>query len=308
MEKENIVQVGDVSKSFRKVRALKEMSLTVERGGIFSLLGPNGAGKTTLMKILLGLVGHDSGSVRLQGLPVTSPRSREGVRYLPENITFHSWASPAVLFRQMERVRGEATMDMFMTRCRELECVDLMKRPAGKMSRGQRQRVALSLVTCGDPLLVLLDEPSSGLDPGGRILVRNLIGRLASGGTTVLINSHLLGEVERVCDTAAFISRGRLVALGDLDSLSRHTGLVRVETVRPEIMADALKGRGFPARVEEKGVTVDLDEGADFRAMAENVLETGIEFTGINRKRESLEDVFLRIMGDEAMEEGTDVP
>lgn len=308
MEKENIVQVREVSKSFRKIRALREMSLSLERGGIFSLLGPNGAGKTTLMKILLGLVGCDSGSVRLQGLPVTSPRSREGVRYLPENITFHSWASPRVLFRQMERVRGEATMDMFMSRCRELECFDLMKRPVGKMSRGQRQRVALSLVTCGDPVLVLLDEPSSGLDPGGRILVRNLIGRLASGGTTVLINSHLLGEVERVCDTAAFISRGRLVARGDLDSLSRHTGLVRVETGKPDSMADALTGSGFSARVEEKGVTVDLDEGADFRVMVENVLKTGIEFTGINRKRESLEDVFLRIMGDEAMEEDIDVP
>lgn len=307
MGKEEIVTVEGVSKTFRKVRALEEFSMEVERGEAFSLLGPNGAGKTTLMKILLGLVGHDDGRVRMQGLPVTSPLSRKGVRYLPENITFPSWASPRILFRQMERIRREVSLEEFLSRCRELECIDLLKRPVGKMSRGQRQRVALSLVTCGDPSLVLLDEPSSGLDPGGRILVRNLIKNLSSKGTTVLINSHLLGEVERVCDTAAFISRGRLVARGDLDSLSRHTGLVWVETGEADRMVPALESAGYQCRREEKGVTVDLDESGDFGGLVARVLDTRIPFTGVNRKRESLEDVFLRIMGDEAMEADTDV-
>jgi ABC-2 type transport system ATP-binding protein len=305
--KEEIVTVEGVSKSFRKVRALEEFSMEVEQGGTFSLLGPNGAGKTTLMKILLGLVGHDGGRVRMQGLPVTSPLSRKAVRYLPENITFPSWASPRILFRQMERIRREVSLEEFLTRCRELECIDLLKRPVGKMSRGQRQRVALSLVTCGCPSLVLLDEPSSGLDPGGRILVRNLIKSLSSKGTTILINSHLLGEVERVCDTAAFISRGRLVARGDLDSLSRHTGMVRIETLEAERMVSALQDAGYQCRREEKGVTVDLDESGDFSGLVSTVLDTRIPFTGVNRKRESLEDVFLRIMGDEAMESDTDV-
>jgi ABC-2 type transport system ATP-binding protein len=308
VEKEEIINVCEVSKSFRRVLALKDLSISVERRGTFSLLGPNGAGKTTLMKILLGLVGHDAGKVRMQGLPVTSPLSRKGVRYLPENITFPSWASPKVLFRQMERVRREVSAEQFQNRCSELECLELMKRPVGKMSRGQRQRVALSLVTCGDPELVLLDEPSSGLDPGGRILVRNLIRNLSSGGTTILINSHLLGEVERVCDTAAFISRGKLVAQGDLDSLSRHTGLVWVETVHPESMAVAIGEKGYECRSEPRGVTVDLDEGMDFGRLVGRVLDTGIEFTGISRKRESLEDIFLRIMGDEAMEADSHVP
>lgn len=302
MEKDCIVSVRDVSKSYRRVRALDSLSVTVDRGGAFSLLGPNGAGKTTLMKILLGLVGPDSGEVRMQGLPVTCPASRSGVRYLPENITFPPWASPLVLFRQMERVRREVSREQFLVRSSELECSEILRRPVGKMSRGQRQRVALSLVTCGDPVLVLLDEPSSGLDPGGRILVRNLIGSLSRRGTTILINSHLLGEVERVCDTAAFISRGRLVAIGDLDSLSRHTGLVMVETPETGRMSEALSGSGYSCRQEQRGVVVELDESADFGTMVRAVLDTGIGFTGVSRKRESLEDVFLRIMGDEAME------
>lgn len=299
MEKDNLIGVENISKSFRKVLALSHFSLAVTSGTITSLLGPNGAGKTTLMKILLGLVRPDSGSVTIFDLPVSSPLSRKGVRYLPENVTFPSWATPALLFRQLERIRHESSFEEFRLRCSELECVDLMKRPVGKMSRGQRQRVALSLVTSGRPELVLLDEPSSGLDPGGRILVRNLIGNLASEGATVLINSHLLGEVERVCDTAIFISRGSLIAEGDLDSLSRQTGLAYIETDDAEKMKRSLEKRGYTCRLESKGIVAELEDPAAFREMAHSALDTGIPFTGINQMRESLEDVFLRIMDSE---------
>lgn len=301
MEKEHIIEVENVSKSFRKVKALVDFSLGISSGTIFSLLGPNGAGKTTLMKILLGLVRSDSGSgsVHIFGLPVTSSLSRSGVRYLPESVSFPSWATPIVLFRQLERIRHESSIDDFQLRCKELECDSLMKRPVGKMSRGQRQRVALALVTSGKPELVLLDEPSSGLDPGGRILVRNLTGNLASEGSTVLINSHLLGEVERVCDTAAFISKGKLIAEGELDTLSRQTGMGYVETANAEEMKLSLENSGYSCRLEAKGVVAKLPDPDAFRAMANSVLDTGIAFTGINQMRESLEDVFLRIMDSE---------
>lgn len=299
MKKDRIIEVENISKSFRKIRALSDFDLDVSPGTIFSLLGPNGAGKTTLMKILLGLVRPDSGSVHIFDLPVSSPLSRKGVRYLPENVTFPLWATPAVLFRQLERIRRESSVEEFRFRCSELECIDLMKRPVGKMSRGQRQRVALSLVSSGKPELVLLDEPSSGLDPGGRILVRNLIGRLASEGSTVLINSHLLGEVERVCDTAAFISRGRLIAEGELDSLSRQTGLAYIETGNAGKLKLFLETKGYSCRLESKGVVAQLADAAAFPEMVRTVLDAGIQFTGINQMRESLEDVFLRIMDSE---------
>ena len=306
MGKDILIRVENVSKSFRKVLALSDFSLSVSSGTIFSLLGPNGAGKTTLMKILLGLVGSDSGSVTIFDLPVSSPLSRRSVRYLPENVTFPSWATPAILFRQLERIRHESSTEEFRLRCTELECVELMKRPLGKMSRGQRQRIALSLVTAGNPELVLLDEPSSGLDPGGRILVRNLIRNLASEGTTVLINSHLLGEVERVCDTATFISRGRLIAEGELDSLSRQTGLAYIETGDAEKMKLSLEAMGYSCRKESKGVVAELEDTSAFPHMTRSVLDTGIQFSGINQMRESLEDVFLRIM-DKDSERGNDI-
>lgn len=306
MGKDILFRVENVSKSFRKVQALSDFSLAVSPGTIFSLLGPNGAGKTTLMKILLGLVGSDSGSVTVFDLPISSPLSRKGVRYLPENVTFPSWATPEVLFRQLERIRHESSTEEFRLRCTELECVNLMKRPVGKMSRGQRQRVALSLITSGKSELVLLDEPSTGLDPGGRILVRNLIRNLASEGATVLINSHLLGEVERVCDTAAFISRGKLIAEGKLDSLSRQTGLAYIETDDTEKMKLSLEERGYSCRSETKGVVVELEDTSAFPDMTRSVLDTGVGFSGINQMRESLEDVFLRIMENES-ERGHDI-
>ncbi len=303
MNKEPLVQVKKIFKSYQKVQALRDFSLIVKPGMIFSLLGPNGAGKTTLMKILLGIVKYDSGTVHIVNFPVSSPLSRKSVRYLPEYLTFPSWVTPKVLMRQLERIRHESSMHDFIQRCIELECVDLMNRSMGKMSRGQRQRVALSLVTTGQPKLVLLDEPSTGLDPGGRIMVRNLIKKLASNGSTILINSHLLGEVELVCDTAAFINKGRLIAEGGIDSLSRQTGLAFVETEKTAEMHEALENAGYSCRIEDKGVLVQLTDPSAFREFTRIVLKTGIIFSALTLKRESLEDVFLRIMEDSNLED-----
>jgi len=250
------------------------------------------------MKILLDLVTADRGSVFLQGQKPSSPLSRKGVRYLPENITFPPWATPLTLFRQLERIRRECSRRQFLDRCSELQCRDLVKRPVGKMSRGQRQRVALSLITCGEPVMVFLDEPSSGLDPGGRILVRNLIGDLGDQGCTVLINSHLLGEVERVCHRAAFINRGRLVASGDLDSLSRQKGAAFIETSDPQTMQRMLSAAGYSSKTVQRGVQASLSAEGDFPGLVRQVLDSELQFSGVSRMRETLEDVFLRIMDD----------
>jgi ABC-2 type transport system ATP-binding protein len=307
MSKEPALSVSGVIKSYRKVRALRGLDLTVDRGASFSLLGPNGAGKTTLMKILLGLVRADSGAASIFGIPVASPCARRGVRYLPETITFPQWATPRMLFRQLERVRREATPEEFIQRCAELDCSDLAGRPVGRMSHGQRQRVALSLVTAGKPEMVFLDEPSNGLDPAGRIVVRNLIRNLSSDGVTVMLNSHLLGEVERTCGSAAFISRGRLIAQGDIDSLSRQKGLAFVETADVAAMIEALTAAGYGCSRAERGLTAAMADPGDFRRLCAVVLETGVPFSGVSLQKEDLEEVFLRIMGADGSKEAADV-
>ncbi len=299
MGEEPVLAASGLVKRYGKVEALAGLDLEVTAGSSFSLLGPNGAGKTTLMKAVLGLVMPDAGRVELMGRPAASPLSRRGVRYLPESITFPGWATPGVLHRQLERVRGESTEADLEAACARLGCDRLIERPVGRMSRGQRQRVALALVICGSPELVLLDEPASGLDPGGRILVRNAIRELVASGTTVMLNSHMLGEVELVCDRAAFISEGRLVASGELDELARQKGLALVRTVEPAGMSAELEEAGYRSSVTERGLEVLMEDPGSFPSLTRAVLETGLPFTGVELLREDLEEVFLRLMGDD---------
>ncbi len=298
MKNAPLVAVSSVSKSWKNIHALVDFSIDIHERTSFSLLGPNGAGKTTLMKIILGLVSADSGEVTIKGTPIQRADSRRKVRYLPENITFPPWITPTRLFQQVERIRIETPYTDFLSRIEELSCAELLTRPFGKMSRGQRQRVALSLMTAGSPSLLLLDEPSSGLDPAGRVLVRNLIRRLIGGGSTVMINSHLLGEVERVCDRAAFISSGKLIAEGELDELAHEKGLVLVETPEPELMLKLLTSSGKVCRMDDRGVLVEISDPSLFRELTTEIANAAIAFTGIELLKEDLEEIFLRIVGD----------
>lgn len=180
----------------------------------------------------------------------------------------------------------------FVHRAQSLQCGDLLNRKLGKMSKGQRQRIAVALMTSGTPQTVFLDEPSSGLDPAGRMLVRSTVAELAEAGSTVVLNSHLLGEVEKVCDWAAFIHDGRLVAHDRLDDLSRFQGNAVIETVVPEAMKHAL-GTGV---VKGNTLVVPLAEEAGFAELTSGIASSGVVFTGVRLQRESLEDIFMRIM------------
>ncbi|MBD3369764.1 ATP-binding cassette domain-containing protein [Candidatus Fermentibacteria bacterium] len=294
-----MIEIRNISKTFGRVEALKPVSIDIEDGASFALLGRNGAGKTTLMKIALDLVRPDRGEVLLNGLASSRSISRRGVRYLPEHVSFPPWATPGILYRQVERLRGETDPRDFLQSCSELGCDKLLERPTGKMSRGQRQRVALALVSCGKPRLLMLDEPSTGLDPEGRIMVRNLLRRKTSQGVTTMLNSHLLGEVESVCSTAAFIRDGRLIGHGRLAEMSRSTGQVEVETTDTQELRAHLESR-YRCAVDAEGRTLRVKLGPkdDFQRLTEEVLRSDIGFTGIRLMKESLEDIFLRVMSE----------
>jgi ABC-2 type transport system ATP-binding protein len=291
------ISVNGISKRFGRTVALADgFSIDVLRGQSLAILGANGAGKTTLMRAILGLALPDTGNISLYGLPPSDPRSRAGVRYLPERISFPKWATPLQMYRQFERVRHEGREMDFIYRAESLSCGDLLKRKLGKMSKGQRQRIAVALMTSGNPGTVFLDEPSSGLDPAGRMLVRSTVAELVDQGSTVILNSHLLGEVEQVCDWAAFIHDGALVAHNRLDDLSRFKGNVLIDTPDPDTLKDFLGGTGT---VKEKTLTYPLPEENEFPKLVERVAGSGVEFTGIQLHRESLEDIFMRIMEGE---------
>ncbi len=291
------ISVRSISKSFGKTRALrKDFSIEIPKGQSLAILGANGAGKTTLMRTILGLSIPDSGSILLYDRPPLDPQSRRGVRFLPERISFPKWATPIQMYRQFERVRHEGREIDFVHRANNLACGDLLNRKLGKMSKGQRQRIAVALMTSGKPETVFLDEPSSGLDPSGRMLVRSTVAELVSDGSTVILNSHLLGEVEQVCDWAAFIHNGTLIAHDELESLSRFKGNVIIETTAPEYMNKYLGEQGS---IKNNNLVYPLEAETGFAKITEKVAKSGVEFTGIKLHKESLEDIFMRVMEGE---------
>jgi ABC-2 type transport system ATP-binding protein len=207
-------------KRYRKRIAVDDVSFTVGRGEVLGLLGPNGAGKTSVIKMLLGLVRPDAGEVLLLGRPGGDPRSRARVGYLPELFRYQPWLTAAEVLALHVRLAGAAVPPE--ERQESLALVGLADRAGdrvGGFSKGMQQRLGLAVALVARPDLVILDEPTSALDPIGRADVRDLLLSLKSRGVAVLLNSHLIGEVERVCDRVVILDHGRVAAAGTLAEL-----------------------------------------------------------------------------------------
>jgi len=220
------IHTVELSKRFGKTVALAGLSMTVPRGEVFGFLGPNGAGKTTSVKLLLGLIAPTSGEGWLLGQPIGDLKTRRRIGYLPELFRYQSWLTAReVLGLHCELAplprstwKGEIAT--------ALETVGLTERAGdrvGTFSKGMQQRLGLAVALLGEPELVFLDEPTSALDPVGRHDVREIIRGLASRGTAVFLNSHLLSEVEQICDRVAVVDRGRVIAAGTMDQLLSGT-------------------------------------------------------------------------------------
>jgi ABC-2 type transport system ATP-binding protein len=219
-----------LGKQYGRVRALDGVDLELAEGELVGLLGPNGAGKSTLVKIACGLVRPSEGSAKICGARAGSASARRALGYLAELFRFPGWVTADELLVLHQRLAGSRGGGA--ERSELLELVGLAEardRRVEEMSKGMQQRLGLAQALVGSPPVLLLDEPTSALDPAGRRTVRELLEELRARGHAVLLNSHLLSEVELVCDRVAIISRGRLVAEGSPAELSRPRG-VEVET------------------------------------------------------------------------------
>ncbi len=276
---------------------------------MFGFLGPNGAGKTTSLKMLLGLVTPSGGSATVLGAPLGDLHARARMGFLPEHFRFHDWLTGRELLRYHGRLYGmkgphlEARIETLLAR---VDLLDAGERAVRGYSKGMLQRVGLAQAILNQPAIVFLDEPTSGLDPLGRRLVRDVIKELREQGTTVFLNSHLLGEVEATCDRVAFVKEGRIVR--ELVLAASATGGVEVE-IRltgpgggpvPAAVRDELARRGEDLVWSEPGVArlrVAKDDAVP--ALARWLVGTGVELHGLTARRPSLEDVFLEVMGDD---------
>ncbi len=214
------VWCSGLRKRYGKQPAVGDVSLEVGRGEVVGLLGPNGAGKSTVIKMLLGLVHPDGGEAMLLGRPASDPAARARIGYLPELFRYQPWLSAAEVLALHVRLSG---MDVTAHEQREcLSLVGLAERAGdrvGGFSKGMQQRLGLAVALVAKPDLAILDEPTSALDPLGRADVRDIVLALKSRGVAVLLNSHLIGEVERVCDRVVILDRGRVATSGTLAEL-----------------------------------------------------------------------------------------
>jgi ABC-2 type transport system ATP-binding protein len=270
-----------LGKRYGDTTALRDVSLAVEEGEIVALLGPNGAGKSTLAKIACGLVRPSSGAAWVGGDPAGSAPARAAVGYLAELFRFPGWASAEEVMRLHQRLAGSAGGRT--EREELLELVGLGHAASVRvaaMSKGMQQRLGIAQALIGRPPLLLLDEPTSALDPAGRRVVRGLLAEVRSRGISVLLSSHLLGEVELVCDRVAILLAGDVVRQGSPAELERPRG-VEVET--------------------DQGTRVFEGAGRDQapRIVAE-LVAAGRRVYGVRVLASTLEDAYLEAVGEEA--------
>jgi ABC-2 type transport system ATP-binding protein len=289
------LEFDDVGKEYRSlfrsdlVRALDGFSLRVERGEIFGFLGPNGAGKTTAIHIALGLMLPTRGRGQMLGHPFGYAPARRRVGFLAENVAlYHRSAAKVVRFYgALNGMRDPKLQRRTEEMLRELDLASVVRRNTEKLSRGMLQRVGLAQALVNDPELLVLDEPASALDPIGRVQVREILLRARRAGKTVFLSSHLLSEVEQICDRLAIVIKGRVARVGTLQELL-ETQERFVITARgiDELMFEGTRQNGFIR------ITVPA---LDQRRTIEQIWLAGGEVIAVNPVRRSLEDLFVEL-------------
>ena len=283
----------------RKTRALDTLSLKVEKGQIFGFLGANGAGKTTTLKLLMRLIYPTSGTARILGRDIGDISMHARIGYLPENPYFYDYLTAreflsycGQLFGQKHSTRASRTEALLTRVSLEKKSWDLQLR---KFSKGMLQRVGLAQALINDPEIVFLDEPMSGLDPVGRREVRDLIASLRAEGKTVFMCSHILSDIEVLCDSVAILKSGRLAHAGSLDELrSRETRLV--EIIATDAPADALKQQlevRATVTTTASGVRIEVSDEQEIDAVIAALRRVNGKLISIQPVRQSLEDLFL---------------
>lgn len=303
-----VIETHNLVKCYGKIEALKGVSLQVERGETYGLLGQNGAGKTTLIKLLLGITGKTDGEASLLGEPAGTATVRQRVGYLPEDHRFPDYHTGHSLLdfygSLLSLPRGERQRRIPEV----LERVGLKGRMHYKIrtySKGMKQRLGIAQAIFHEPEVIFLDEPTDGVDPLGRREIRGLIQHLKEKGATVFVNSHLLGEVELMCDRVAILQTGEVVRAGDIATLTRMKGLFVIGLAPGQALpSEDLKQRGYEANPSGDLWEVHLNDGQSIDPVIDLLRGKGLSIRHLVEKRQTLEDLFLKTV--EAAEPGVD--
>ena len=283
-----------------RIVALDGISFTVQPGELFGLLGPNGAGKTTTVKILLGLTRATDGSASVDGRPVSDPESRRRVGYLPEGHKIPGYLTAGQAMSIFGRMSGMQTADINRRTEELLERVKLSQWRdirVKKFSKGMTQRLGLACSLIHEPKVLLLDEPTDGVDPVGRREIRDLLREEANKGVAVLLNSHLLSEIEMTCDRVAVLRKGKTAAEGTVEELTRKTAQYKiVASPIDESLIAAFRESGAVANRVNGHVVVSVNDLQHLNALVDQVRSRGAVLSELSPLRSTLEDVFVDLV------------
>lgn len=305
-----IVEIEGLTKDYekgfwkkKKIRALDGLDLSVEPGQIFGFLGGNGAGKTTTIKLLMSLIFPTAGTARILGAEIGDVSMHQRIGYCPENPYFYDYLKPRELMDYFGRLFGLDAAAREKRTASLLGKVGLKERDwdrqLRKFSKGMLQRVGLAQSLINDPEIVFMDEPMSGLDPVGRRQVRELIAELRNNGKTVFMSSHILTDIEALCDNVAILRAGKLVEAGKLDELLNASGIgsgfeITVGNVSAERLKESLSRMpetGFD--IKPNGVTINVNSEDEVREVLDRIGGLGGKLIGVNQVRQSLEEFFV---------------
>jgi ABC-2 type transport system ATP-binding protein len=299
-----VLDVNNLHKAFttgfipQKKKILKGITLKVEKGEIFGYLGPNGAGKTTTLKCILGIIFPDEGEIRLFGLPNTSLQAKEKIGFLPENPYFYEYLTAAEFLRFYAQLFGLSRETKEKKINHLLQLVGLERASTvqlRKFSRGMLQRIGLAQALINDPLLVFLDEPLGGLDPIGRKEMRDIILRLREEGKTVFLCSHILQDIEMVCDRVAIIVDGKILNQGKLQDLVSEK-ILFYEIVVSDVPASSFKGLGECLAEDGGRLLLKVTAEENIKEIMKIVLNQNGRIHSLTPRTATLEDLFVHLV------------
>ncbi len=294
---EPILSLNSISKSYGRVKALNEVSFQVPKGSVFGLLGPNGSGKTTMLGIVLDALKPDSGSFQWFNNP-SSPNSRKRIGALLETPNFYHYLSAVDNLKITQAINQRGTLDDIHA---SLEIVQLSERKNSKFSTyslGMKQRLAIAAALLAKPDAIILDEPTNGLDPVGISEIRELILRLAKGGTTIIMASHLLDEVEKVCSHVAIMKKGNLVASGAVDEVLRNEDIVEIGASDFNRLTELFNHYPSVTGIKQTSEYLQLFlqlGSANLESINKHCFDNGITLNHLLLKKKSLEAKFFEL-------------
>lgn len=301
-----LIEVSGLRKLYRssfgkpKIKALDGIDFQVREGEMFGLLGPNGAGKTTTVKILLGLTHANEGSASVCGLPVRNPESRRRVGYLPEGHKIPNYLTARQAMSIFGRMSGMQTSAIQKRIPELLERVKLsqwMDVRVKKFSKGMTQRLGLACALIHSPRVLLLDEPTDGVDPVGRREIRDLLREEANNGVSVLLNSHLLSEIELTCDRVAVLRRGKVAAFGSVEELTRKSATYKmVASELDDNLVAAFRHTGAGVERVNGHVVLSVSDVQHLNSLVDQLRARGGVLSELTPVRSTLEDVFVDLI------------